>query len=47
MKTQGEKIKTQEENKDRGENIIYFPQVEILSSDIVTKKIVFNGKNMI
>ena len=36
MKTQGEKIKTQGENKDRGKNIIYFPPVEVLSSDIVT-----------
>ena len=35
----GGKIKTQGKNKDRGgKNIIYFPPVEILSSDTVTKK---------
>jgi len=37
-KTQGEKIKTQGEKRQRGKNIIYFPPVEILSSDTVTKE---------
>ncbi len=40
MKTQGEKIKTQGKNKDRGgKKNIYFPPVEILSSDTVTKRL--------
>jgi hypothetical protein len=44
----GGKNKDTGKNKDRGgKNIIYFPLVEILSSDTVTKKMVFSGKNMI
>ncbi len=44
MKTRGKnkdtggKLKTGGKNIDRGKNIIYFPPVEILSSNIVTKK---------
>ncbi len=39
MKTQGEKNKvTGGKIKTGGNNIIYFPPVEILSSEIVTKK---------
>jgi hypothetical protein len=40
MKTQGEKIKTRGKIKTGGKNIIYFPPVEILSSDIVTKNMI-------
>ena len=38
MKTQGEKKDTGGKIKTGGKNIIYFPPVEILSSDTVTKK---------
>ncbi len=46
MKTRG-KNKDTGEKKTEGENIIYFPPVEILSSDTVTKKDCVSGKNMI
>ncbi len=47
MKTRGKNKDTGGKIKTGGKNIIYFPPVEILGSEIVTKKIVFSGKNMI
>ena len=38
MKTRGKNKDTGGKIKTGGKNIIYFPPVEILSSDIVTKK---------